>query len=172
MSRRTGTWSEERKQYRRNHYRVKRIRGRAGSLQCVLCFSAARDWAYLWRTHPDAADPYSYAPMCRRDHIGYDLDKARLSEQARRTFRDPEFLARQSERLRRQWQDPAYRAKMAAHARERWADPEFRELMESKWDDPEWLAGRSEATRRLWDDPEYRARMLPVLRANNERRQK
>jgi hypothetical protein len=59
-------------EYQRNHLRVRRLYGRASEWQCYFCPAQASDWAYLWRTHPDPADPESYAPLCRSDHTRYD----------------------------------------------------------------------------------------------------
>jgi hypothetical protein len=82
--------------YERNHARVIRLRGNAKEYQCLLCSDLAHDWIWLWRTHPDPYDPWSYEAMCRQDHIDYD-DK---SSQARK-------------QLERQWADPVYRARMS-----------------------------------------------------------
>jgi len=61
-----------RRAYNRNHQRIYAAFGKASQYQCLLCFDTAAEWAWLWRTHPDPADPNSYMPMCRTDHLDYD----------------------------------------------------------------------------------------------------
>jgi NUMOD3 motif len=58
--------------YAPNHRRVVKAFGKANGYQCWLCFDNATGWAWMWRTHRDPANPYSYLPLCRRDHQDYD----------------------------------------------------------------------------------------------------
>jgi hypothetical protein len=77
-------------EYNRNHSRVKWLFGSASNYQCLLCFDPARDWAWLWRTHPDPTDPGSYRPMCRQDHRDYDshrnLENVLAEDERQRRF--------------------------------------------------------------------------------------
>lgn len=59
-------------EYKRNHMRVYRARGRATEHLCTDCGSPARQWAQLHGT--DGSDPCNYAPMCVSCHNSYDAD--------------------------------------------------------------------------------------------------
>lgn len=128
------TWrTPEYREYARNHKRVNRLFGRASNYQCLLCFDPADQWAHLWRTHPDAADPHSYVPMCTRDHTDYDREQRRDGcpegcTCGRHTFtrahgmrKSEKERAQIAERMRKQWEDPEFRARVSEGMRASWA---------------------------------------------------
>jgi len=65
------------------------------------------------------------------------------SEDAKRTWKDPELREKISQSIKDAWKDPELREKMSQSTKELWKDPEYREKI-------------SKARKEMWQDPTYR----------------
>ena len=144
-------------EYNRNHRRVREAFGNASEYDCWQCGKPARDWAHLWKTHPDPSSPESYYPMCRSCHVFYDSK-----------WDDPEYREAGSERSRERWQNSAYRVKTteAICKDRRSAEGRARLSKQAKkrWDNPEWRAKTVESIRKAKRSPEGRAKQAQSTR--------
>jgi hypothetical protein len=58
------------KEYKDNHNRTSRIRGKASAHKCIKCGEQAKDWSHTHDTDP--SDPMNYQPRCQKCHWEYD----------------------------------------------------------------------------------------------------
>ena len=138
-----------------------------------------------WPTEDEAFEHEKLLIECFRD-MGYKLvnmtdggegpsgmvhseeTRARLSEQSRQYYANPEARALAAEQSRQYWDDPEARARLSEQMRQRMSSPEARARQSEKvrqyWDDPEARASRSEQSRQYWADPEARARQSEKVR--------